>query len=214
MPTEHHQYIKYQMHRHSRKGCHVGNTNKCRFGFPVPPIPKTQVIEPIHFENADTEEHYKHLWKKIKKHLDDLGMGDDVQELFQEMIQTSGITYEDYIKAVRTSVSYSKVFMRRSPNEIHVNNYMKNCLHYWRANHDIQPVLDPFASIQYILSYVTKAQKGMSSIMDKACSEAYVDHMTLKESVHHIGNAFLNAVETSQQEAACLLLQIPITCMS
>ena len=91
VPTEHHQYIKYQMHWHSRKGCCVGNTNKCRFGFPVPPMPKTQITEPIHFKNADTEEHYKHLRKKIKKHLDDLGMGDDVQESFQEMIQTLGI---------------------------------------------------------------------------------------------------------------------------
>ena len=108
VPTEHHQYIKYQMHRHSRKGCRVGNTNKCRFGFPVPPMPKTQIIEPIHFENTDTEEHYKHLWKKIKKHLDDLGIGDDVQESFQEMIQTLGITYKDYIKAVRDLCFMSK----------------------------------------------------------------------------------------------------------
>ena len=38
--------------------------------------------------------------------------------------------------------------------------------------------------------------------------------MDLKASVHHIGNAFLNAVETPQEEAATLVLQIPITRMS
>ena len=54
----------------------------------------------------------------------------------------------------------------------------------------------------------------MSSIMDKACDEAFRNHLSLKESVRHIGNAFLNAVETSQQEVACLFLQIPITSMS
>ena len=59
-----------------------------------------------------------------------------------------------------------------------------------------------------------RQQKGMISIMEKACNEAFVNHMTLKESVQHIGNAFLNVVETSQQEASCLLLQIPITSMS
>ena len=34
--------------------------------------------------------------------------------------------------------------------------------------------------------------------MDKACDEAFTNHLSLKESVRHIGNAFLNVVETSQ----------------
>ena len=48
---------------------------------------------------------------------------------------------------------------------------------------DIEPILEPFPMVQNILSYVTKSQKGMSSIMEKACNEAFVNHMTLKESV-------------------------------
>ena len=43
---------------------------------------------------------------------------------------------------------------------------MKNCLEFWRANHDIQPPLEPFGMIEYILNYVTKAQKGISITMD------------------------------------------------
>ena len=38
--------------------------------------------------------------------------------------------------------------------------------------------------------------------------------MDIKASMRHIGNAFLNAVETPQEEAACLVLQMPITRMS
>ena len=91
---------------------------------------------------------------------------------------------------------------------------MKNCLEFWRANHDIQPPLEPFGMIEYILNYVTKAQKGISITMDQACKEAQSGNMDLKASVHHIGNAFLNAVETPQEEAATLVLQIPITRMS
>ena len=37
--------------------------------------------------------------------------------------------------------------------------------------------------------------------------------MDLEESVHHMGNVFLNGVETSQ-EAAFLLLQLPMTHMT
>ena len=91
---------------------------------------------------------------------------------------------------------------------------MKNCLHIWRANHDIQPSLNPYAMVEYILSYVTKGQKGMSKLMQQACDEAKSGNMDLKQSVRHIGNTFLNCVETSQEEAAFLLLQLEMTHMS
>ena len=91
---------------------------------------------------------------------------------------------------------------------------MKHCLQFWRANHDIQPSLMPYAMVEYMLAYVTKAQKGMSAIMDKACKEAREGNITLKESGRHMGNAFLNGVETPQQEAAFLALQMAITIMS
>ena len=91
---------------------------------------------------------------------------------------------------------------------------MKHCLEFWRANHDIQPSLSPYAMIQYMLSHVTKTQKGMSAIMDRACREARQGNMDIKASVKHMGNAFLSAVETSAQETACLVLQLPITRMS
>ena len=38
--------------------------------------------------------------------------------------------------------------------------------------------------------------------------------MDLKESVCQMGNVFLNGVETSQEEAAFLLLQLPMTYMT
>ena len=59
---------------------------------------------------------------------------------------------------------------------------MKHCLQFWRANHDIQPSLTPYAMVEYMLACVTKVQKGMSAIMDKACKEVREGNMTLKES--------------------------------
>ena len=82
-----------------------------------------------------------------------------------------------------------------------------------RAKHDIQPSLSPYAMIQY-MSYVTKTQKEMRAIMDRACRESRQGNMDIKASVRHMGNAFLNGVETSAQEAACLVPQSPITRMS
>ena len=48
---------------------------------------------------------------------------------------------------------------------------MKHCLQFWRANYDIQPSLIPYAMVEYMLAHVTKAQKGMSAIMDKAAKK-------------------------------------------
>ena len=83
---------------------------------------------------------------------------------------------------------------------------MKHCLPFWRANHDIQPSLTPHAMVEYMLAHVTKAQKRTS-----ACQEAREGNIDFKESVRHMGNAFLNGVETPQLEAAFLALQMAVT---
>ena len=78
----------------------------------------------------------------------------------------------------------------------------------WKANHDVQFVLDAYACAMYIVSYINKSTKGMSKLMAEACKEARRGNNSLKESVRHIGNKFLNAVEVSAQEAAYLILQL------
>ena len=174
---------------------------------------KATVLEPIQLDSKE-EAIFKEKWCKIQKYLKELGMGLDVTTTFEEMLSELSMTNDEYIKAVLCSLVRPKYFCERRVCEIRVNNYMKNCLEFWRANHDIQPPLEPFGMIEYILNYVTKAQKGISIIMDQACKEACSGNMDLKASVCHIGNAFLNVVETPQEEAATLVLQIPITRMS
>ena len=83
---------------------------------------------------------------------------------------------------------------------------MKDLLGVWKANHDIQYILDAYACAMYIVSYINKSAKGMSRLMAEACKEARKGNKSLKESVRHIGNRFLNAVEVSAQEAAYLIL--------
>ena len=69
------------------------------------------------------------------------------------------MSQEKYASAVRTSLVRPKLFLKCRPCEIRVNNCMKHYLEFWRANHDIQPSLSPYAMIQYMLSYVTKHRK-------------------------------------------------------
>jgi hypothetical protein len=75
---------------------------------------------------------------------------------------------------------------------------------------DIQFVLDVYACAMYIVSYISKAQKGMSDLLHNACAEAKEGNSTIKQQVRDIGNKFLNSVEISAQEAVYLILQLPM----
>ena len=75
---------------------------------------------------------------------------------------------------------------------------------------DVQFVLDPYACAVYILSYITKGQRGISKLLDKASKEANSGNKDIVNRVRHIGKAFLNAAEISAQEAVYLVLQMPL----
>ena len=124
------------------------------------------------------------------------------------------MSYDDYIIAVQSTIVRPQFFPKHHPSGIRINNYMHNCLHIWRANHDIQPCLSPYAMIEYMCNYVTKSQKGMSAQMEKVYKDAHKGNMDLKKTVQHMGNVFLNAVETGQEEAFLLLQAAVMTFIS
>ena len=55
--------------------------------------------------------------------------------------------------------------------------------HVWKANHDIQYVLDPYSCFVYICDYLMKNNKGMSMLLENAAKEARKGNMNLKQSV-------------------------------
>ena len=91
-----------------------------------------------------------------------------------------------------------------------MNPYIRHLITAWQANHDIQFVLDAYACAMYIVSYISKSQRGMSTLLYNAAKEAKKGDTSLKEQVRHIGNKFLNATEISAQEAVYLTLQLPV----
>ena len=125
-----------------------------------------------------------------------------------EFLEKLHLTEQQYIKAIRLSLKHSTLLLKRSPSEIRINCYNPHLLKAWKANMDIQFVLDPYACAVYILSYITKGQRGMSKLLRKACEEAKEGNKNIVSKVRHIDNKFLNAVEISAQEAVCLVLQM------
>ena len=89
--------------------------------------------------------------------------GEDIS--FDELLLALKVSEENYLLAVRSSLNVARVFLKRSPNELRINNYNPACLRAWRANMDIQYVLDVYACAVYKVKYISKGQKGMSELM-------------------------------------------------
>ena len=61
---------------------------------------------------------------------------------FEQLLVKLKVTENEYRLAVRSSLNAPTVFLKRKPNELRINNYNPACLEAWRANMDIQFVLD------------------------------------------------------------------------
>ena len=86
-----------------------------------------------------------------------------------------------YILAVRSTIKKRKIFLKWKLEEIYLNNYMKDLVHVWNANNDIQYVLDPYSCVVYICDYLTKNNKRMSKLLEQAAKEAKQGNMDLKK---------------------------------
>ena len=150
----------------------------------------------------------KAIWKDISKKLNDLKEGPDIT--FEQLLEDLKVSEENYLYAIQSSINCPTVLLKRKLNELRVNNYNPACLSAWRANMDIQFVLDGYACGMYIVSYISNAQKGMSELLRKACDEAKQGNASIKQQVRDIGNKFLNSVEVSAQEAVYIILQLPM----
>ena len=193
--TELFDLVNRQTHRHSHT-CRNNSKKVCRFNYPQPPMRSTQILHPLDDNASETViRARKELWKNIKNKLNDLKEGEDVT--YEQLLKELDVSEYQYILSIRSSLNCPTIFLKRSPNELRINNYNPACLQAWRANMDIQFVLDVYACAMYIVSYISKAQKGMSDLLRNACAEAKEGNSTIKQQVRDIANKFLNSVEIS-----------------
>ena len=195
-PTDNEELLRLvnrQIHRHSHT-CRKKSKRVCRFNYPQPPMRSTQILYPLHVEDNELKEH-KNVWEFVKKHLNDMKEGQDIT--FDQLLFNLKLTEQDYLLAVRSSLKAPTTFLKRKPNELRINNSNAACFCAWRANMDIQFVLDVYACAMYIVSYISKAQKGMSELLKTACEGVRRGNSSIKQQVRDIRNKFLNNVEIS-----------------
>lgn len=197
--------VNYQTHRHART-CRKKGKAICRFNFPIPPMPSTVILEPLVNDGDKAVAERDYL--KIATFLNELNTKEF--ESFSDFLKELDMDFETYIQAVRSSLSSTKVFLQRSPSETRINSYNTILLKCWEANMDIQFVLDPYACVSYIVSYISKGQRGLSNLLYQACKEAKAKDSDIRQQVRRVGNQFLSHVEVGAQEAVYLVLQMPL----
>jgi len=115
----------------------------------------TMVLETLDSEN------WKQNYSEIQKKINDSDKSENFtyQEFLKDVIHISEI---DYIFCIRTSLKASKIFLEMKPCEVRINPYMTSLLKIWKANHDLQFVVDQYECVVYTVDFISKSQRGMS----------------------------------------------------
>lgn len=142
--------VNLQRQKHS-KTCKKRTNALYRFNFPLPPMPRTMILEPLSETELD-----KNVVDILKKNLEQIrslleSIKNDETMTFDEFLEKLDLSEAQYLKAIRLSLKHNTLLLKRSPAEIRINCYNPNLLKAWQANMDIQYVLDPYDCAVYIL---------------------------------------------------------------
>ncbi|XP_050339187.1 uncharacterized protein LOC126765663 [Bactrocera neohumeralis] len=198
-------YLDYQKHNHSRSCTReIRGQQFCRFGIPYPPMPCTQILLPFPDTTQDLERH-KENFSRIQNVLNSTLTTEDISNLdnFENFLSDNRInmSFDDYLLALRSSLSKPKIFLKRKMQDRFINAYNPLILELHRANMDIQYILDAYACCSYIINYINKSNRGISRLLNEAISEVNAGNYTIKQKLQHIGHKFISGTEISAQEA-------------
>lgn len=135
----------------------------------------------------------------VKKALSDENSNyDSVEHLFQHL----GINQATFEVAYKSLNRNTHVVLKRQVNEVWVNPYSKPLLKCWNANLDIQFVVDAFACVVYIISYISKSEREMGLLLGNAQREARKDGNTsAKDALKQLASVYLHNREVCAQES-------------
>lgn len=204
--------VLHQTHKHT-SNCEVKfkGEKKCRYGMPYPPMRQTQILLPfpMSLESSVKEASKTHL-KVIKMHTEDLCKR-NIEIDYDSFLEYLGLTEHQYIMAVRSGIMRPTVFLQRNIKDAFYNAFNPGLAKAWRANMDIQFVLDAYACCKYCAAYVSKSCRGMSELLKKVIDETKKGNVSCKEKLKKIAHTFLSGSEVSAQEAAYTVLGMALS---
>ena len=119
---------------------------------------------------------------------------------FEQFLVELNLSEERYVNALRYYLKRPTVFLQRNLDEIRINAYNPILLDLWKANLDLQCILDSYACVIYVISYIGKSQRGMSRILKDALNEIRSGNKSIQKQLRGIAHKFQCCSEVSAQE--------------
>jgi len=113
-------------------------------------------MEIIHFHN-NTSKHKQFFFSIFKIFI----KNDDIS--FKKYLKYLKFGENTYILSFKIKLTELYIFLKWTPKNIKNNAFNIFVIHLWFANTNIQFILDPYASITYCTSYMTKINKSITS---------------------------------------------------
>ena len=137
---------------------------------------------------------------------DEINSNENEEVTFDDILIKSDITHEMYEVAHCALANMNHVIFKRNPYDAWVNPYNEHLLQAWNGNMDIQPVLDAYSCIMYIVSYISKQEREMGDLLKRAeeeaeaAEEAAEGHKKPIQQLRQLGNVYLHNREVSIME--------------
>ena len=223
--------VQQHSKRHS-KTCKKNNT-VCRFNFPRPATSSTFICrssedqclaecscnltpcECVKLESLAEKKEKKEFAVKIlnsvKKALSDENV---IFESLEKLFESLGINQAIFEAAYKLVGRKTHVVLQRQIGEVWINQYNKPLLKCWNANMDIQYVVNAYACVVYIISYISKAEKEMGLLLGNAHKEASQQgNLDAKDAFKKLGSVYLHNRDVCAQEAVYRLTHMSLkTC--
>nr|XP_029713647.1 uncharacterized protein LOC115257831 [Aedes albopictus] len=194
-----------QVHKHTFT-CYKRGEKSCRFNIPFWPMDQTRVLLPL---SADDRR-----CGQLRKRANEIHniLETKTFDTLEQYLEECSCTYDYYIDVIRSSITRPTIMTKRSMTELWTNPYNPWIANILRSNMDLQFILEEFSCAAYVVEYVNKTNRGISSLHRDLVklSEEFPDqdHTALLKKV---SIKMLNSVEMSAQEAAWYLLRQPMS---
>ena len=140
---------KVQKHRHSAT---CRRNERCRFRYPRPPSPATLIAREINpdFCSAEEAKEVTVAILKVRQILDDKDTPDSIS--LEELLLKAGVSEDTFLKGLKMCSKGSSIVMKRAPGDSWINAYNPDIIKAWKANMDIQFIMDPYSWVKKLNS--------------------------------------------------------------
>ena len=212
------------LHHHTHTCRKYGK--ECRFGFEKLPSPETIIAQPV---KGTTETKKKLLkkchetTKKVREVLDDKEEIEKIMQKFNKedevtpeeikqkrleriklVLKKAGVTMDDYLTVLKTSLTGYSVILARDIDELSINNFNQEWLRAWNANLDLQICLDFHAVVTYITDYYSKCETELVKMIKEVLAKSEATDNKARMKI--VGDVFQRSRQMGEAEAVYKLI--------